>query len=70
VFRSHRYLQELQKLHGRVLFVNADWADGWWGLLMELSNGDMWLPEMPEVFSTPRHGRRSYKLQESIRCCL
>lgn len=28
-----KYLRELQKPHGRVLFASADWADGWRGFI-------------------------------------
>jgi lysyl oxidase-like protein 2/3/4 len=28
-----RYLEELQKPHGRVIFASADWADGWRGFV-------------------------------------
>jgi lysyl oxidase-like protein 2/3/4 len=28
-----RYLEELQKRHGRVVFASADWADGWRGFV-------------------------------------
>jgi lysyl oxidase-like protein 2/3/4 len=28
-----RYLAELQQPHGRVIFANADWADGWRGFV-------------------------------------
>ena len=28
-----RYLAELQQPHGRVMFANADWADGWRGFV-------------------------------------
>lgn len=27
------YLEELQRPHGRVIFANADWADGWRGFV-------------------------------------
>lgn len=27
------YLQELQRSEGRVIFTNADWADGWRGFV-------------------------------------
>ncbi|KAJ5811783.1 hypothetical protein N7474_008084 [Penicillium riverlandense] len=30
---ASRYLQELQKPHGRVIFASADWADGWRGFV-------------------------------------
>ncbi|KAL2787107.1 hypothetical protein BJX66DRAFT_311763 [Aspergillus keveii] len=30
---SSRYLEELQKPHGRVVFASADWADGWRGFV-------------------------------------
>lgn len=28
-----KYLQELQRAHGRVLMASADWADGWRGFI-------------------------------------
>ena len=28
-----KYLQELQKPHGRVVFASADWANGWRGFV-------------------------------------
>jgi lysyl oxidase-like protein 2/3/4 len=30
---ASRFLQELQKPHGRVIFASADWADGWRGFV-------------------------------------
>lgn len=28
-----KYLQELQRHHGRIVFASADWADGWRGFV-------------------------------------
>lgn len=30
---STKYLEELQKPHGRVFMASADWADGWRGFV-------------------------------------
>ncbi|KAL4875679.1 amine oxidase [Aspergillus karnatakaensis] len=30
---ASRYLEELQQRHGRIVFANADWADGWRGFV-------------------------------------
>lgn len=30
---ASRYLPELQKQYGRVVFASADWADGWRGFV-------------------------------------
>jgi lysyl oxidase-like protein 2/3/4 len=30
---ASRYLQELQKPHGRIIFASADWANGWRGFV-------------------------------------
>lgn len=31
--KASRYLSELQRPHGRVVFASADWADGWRGFV-------------------------------------
>ena len=30
---ASRYLDTLQRVHGRVVFASADWSDGWRGFI-------------------------------------